>query len=275
MDLSSSSIKFSRCWRSIVAMLLSTLALHVSAQTVTLGGVGSVTPLIKRLAQDFRKTHPEITIIVADPPIGTAGGIRALAAGKVDIAVIGRDLWPGEPGKPRPWLKTPFVLATNGGKTGGLSLAQVADVYAGRKVRWDDGAAIRLVLRGAHESETIVLRKLSPAIDVAVDASLKRTGLPIADTDLEALRLLGSISGSLGTTSLGLLKAQESTLSVVPVDGKHPSAEALQAGSYPWARVFNLVALPEPKPAAAAFLNYLGSAAAMKLARQFEYLPAP
>ena len=243
------------------------------AETFTVGGVGSLTPIIKLLGAEYAKKHPGFDFRVIEPPMGSKGGIRALAAGKIDIAVSGRSVNPDETGVAKAWLQTPLVLATAGGKSKGLTLAQIADIYAGRKTGWDDNTSIRLVLRGDQETETKVLRGMSPAIDAAVTEALKRPGLPTAENDIEALELLGKMPGSLGTTNLGLIKASAARVTALPIEGVVPSGKRMEDGSYPWRRQFYLITPTSPSPALAAFATWLNSPPAFALARKFDYLP--
>ena len=255
----------------LASFLVAGICTPALAETITLGGVGSMTPLLKILGEEYKKRNPTIDVVVMHPPIGTAGGIRALAAGKLDIALSGRSLKPGEVGQAYAWLQTPLILATNGGKTKGLTTKDVADIFAGRKTTWDGGAQIRVVMRGVAETETAALRSISPEVDAAVAEALKRTDLPIAENDLDAMEVLNRISGSVGTATLGLIKADKSRLTVLSIDGKVPSVKALESGAYPWKRDYFLVTTPAIKPAAVSFLNYLRSAPALKLARDLEY----
>jgi phosphate transport system substrate-binding protein len=257
---------------ALTTLLVAGICGSALAETITVGGVGSMTPLLKKLGEEYKKRNPSVDVVVMHPPIGTAGGIRALAGGKLDIALSGRNLKPGEVGQAYPWLQTPLILATNGGKTKGLTSKDIADIYAGRKTTWDGGAQVRVVMRGVAETETAALRSISPEVDVAVSEALKRTDLPIAENDLDAMEVLTRISGSIGTATLGLVKADHSRLTVLSIDGKVPSVKALESGAYPWKRDYFLVTTPAIKPAAVSFLNYLRSAPALKLAREFEYL---
>jgi phosphate transport system substrate-binding protein len=244
-----------------------------AAETLTLGGVGGVTPLAKRLAAEYVRLNPGVEVKVIEPPLGSSGGLRGLATGKVDLVLSGRPPKANEIGQPQPWLRTPLVLATNGGRSAGVTRAQVADIYAGRKTAWDDQQPIRLVMRGEYESETATLRKLSPEVDAAVAKALQRFDLPMAENDLEALDTLLKFSGSLGTSSLGLIKASGAKLTVLPIDGIVPSVKTMEHGSYPLARHFLLISSPTPRPAAMALARWLHSPAALAIAREFDYLP--
>jgi phosphate transport system substrate-binding protein len=256
-----------------LACISAVLPAPTFAETITVGGVGSLSPLVRKLADDYGKKNPGVDIVVVHPPLGTRGGMRALASGKIDILLSGRELKPDEAAQSTPWVQTPLVLATNRGKTSGFSRAQLADVYAWRKNTWDDNNPIRLVLRGDQETETRDLRAMSPEIDAAVGTALKRGDLPIAENDLDALDSLTRIPGSFGTTSLGLLTASDSKLVVVPIDGVKPSIKVVEDGSYRWLRHYHLGVAKAPRPAATAFYSWLKSPPAIDAARKLDYLP--
>jgi phosphate transport system substrate-binding protein len=246
----------------------------MAAESITVGGVGSLTPLLKALGQQYTKTNAGIDIVVLHPPIGSAGAARALGANKVDIALLGRALKADESGQTIAWVRTPLVIATAGGPAKGLTQLQLADMYSGKQVAWGNGKPVRLVMRGASESETTTLRAMSPEIDAAVGAALKRSDLPVAENDLEALDTLTRIPGSLGTTTLGLITAQGVRIDALSIDGKSPTVKSLESGTYPWFRQYYLVHRAKPAPAVAAFLAYLQSPPALAAARKLDYIAA-
>lgn len=246
---------------------------HATADTVSIGGVGAVTPLVKRLAADFSRANRAIAVAVIDPPIGSTGGLRALAAGKLDIALSGRPLNPGETGVVHSWVRTPLVLATSDGRLESSALETYAAIFSGARRTWDDGRPVRLVLRGAFESETLTLRSLSPAMREAIDAALARREAPVADNDLQALDLLVKVKGSLGSTSFGLASSHPDGLRMLPIQGRMPSLEGLASGHYPWHRSFQLVLGENPTEPARKFLAYLRSDRGYDTARKLGYLP--
>ena len=248
----------------------------LNAETITVGGVGGMAPLMQKLADRFVQQHPAHNVTILHPPLGSGGGIRALAGGRIDIAMSGRPLKEGEKGQSIPWLKTPLVLASQEGVlTNGLDSKLIADIYAGRKTQWDNGLPMRLVIRGPEETEIKMLRAHTKDIEEAISVALKRTDLPVGVNDLDALALLRQIKGSIGTTTLGLLRTQGEKLKVFPLNGHQPSLDNLLKGHYPLARDYFLITPAELKPAAAAFVAFLQSAAAQKLARQYDYIALP
>jgi phosphate transport system substrate-binding protein len=263
-----------RLSRFIVSVFVGFFMQSAMAETVTIGGVGALTPLVAKLAEKFSKQNPAIEVVITMPPIGTAGSVRALAAGKIDIALSGRAAKAGETDVFYPWLRTPLVLATSDGKASkGLSKMDVADIFAGRRNEWEDGKPMRLILRSENETEMKSIRAISPEIDAAAGEALKRPGLPVAENDLEALELLSKTKGSLGSTALGLIKSNGAALKVINIEGQTPSLAALENGKYGLQRAFYLVSNATLKPAASVFLNYLKSPQALKEAALVEFGP--
>lgn len=243
------------------------------AQTVQVGGVGSLTPLVQQLAAEFEKTHPGTKVQVMDPPVGSTGSLRALAAGRLDVALSGRPLKDKETGDLRPWVQTALVLATSDAPVKTLDSAGLVRMFQGEVKTWADGRPLRLVLRGAFESETLMLRQLSPALDAAVLDALQRGEAPVADNDLAALEMIEKIQGSLGSTSLGLVLSSHSKVRMIPLNGQTPTVDNLASGRYPWVRPYYLVLRPDASAATRQFVAYLMSAPAFERARRLGYLP--
>ena len=261
--------------KSLLGLIVTLLVFNVQAEMITVAGVGSLSPLVGVLAKTFEKENPGVSIQVMHPPLGSNGGLRAMSAGKVDIVLSGRPLKPNESGHAMPWVMTPLVFASQGGKSvKGFDLAAVADVYSARRTQWDDGKPIRLIMRGAQETELITLRALSKEIDAAIGLALKRDDLPVAENDLDAVAMLRRINGSLGTTTLGLLRLDETnTLKTIAVNGHLPSLQAMQKGDYTLVRKYYLVSSESPTALHSRFISYLTSPAAMKLAAKYAYAP--
>lgn len=249
-----------------------------SPLTCVVGGTGSSTPLIRLLAEEFSRTHPDIDVTIMSPPLGSAGGLRALSSGRIDLAVIA---WMPKPeesaqlGKIFELARTPFVFATRDGQRAqGFQLADLADVYAGRFTKWPNALPVRLILRSEHDAETRVLRSMSPDIDRENRNALRRKGMVIAENDLDAIDLIERIEGSLGTTTLGLVKAQKRRVQLIAINRVVPTAAALENGAYPWHKTLYVAAPKTPSPAALKFMEFVRSPEARDIMRHIEYLPA-
>lgn len=244
-------------------------------ESVRVGGTGAGTLLLQRLGEAYGKGTSGARVHAVLPPLGSAGGVRALAASAVDLAVVvfppGRDA--PAVGRSQPWVRTPLVFVA-GGAPGEQELTrdQVADVYAGRLRQWPDGRPIRPVLRYPQESELKLLRAISPEMNAAVGLAHKRGGTPLAENDLDNLQLLERTPGSFGALSLGQLLLAGSPLAPLKIDGVPPTVAALRSRRYPYEKTLHLVVGRDPSPATQRFVAYLHSPAARDLLVGLGYL---
>jgi phosphate transport system substrate-binding protein len=267
-----------RLFPTIALLAAALIGAALAAEPVVVGGTGSSGPLMQLLIDRFRSSHPQAEFRIVTPPMGSGGALRALAAGKIDIAVTARR--PDEDGAgirvAVELARTPFVMATRDGvRPRGFGLAELAEVYAGRLTAWDDGRPIRLILRAPEESDTLALRAMSPEMDAAVRAAAQRTGMVTAENDLDTLEVLEKVPAALAPTTLGLLHTLGKDHRVLPLAGVAPTLVALESGRYPWSKRLFAVHDARPTPATRAFLDFLRTAAAQETMRRADYLPAP
>jgi ABC-type phosphate transport system substrate-binding protein len=62
----------------------------LAEEAVRIGGTGSGTALLGKLAALYLEARPDTRIQIMSPSLGSTGGLRALAAGRIDIVVSGR-----------------------------------------------------------------------------------------------------------------------------------------------------------------------------------------
>ena len=203
------------------------------------------------------------------PNLGTGGGLKALAAGAIDIALAARPPDDGERARglvAREWMRTPFVFACHRAVPPlRPTLAELASLYAGRVHQWPNGTPVRLVLRPASDADTRQLRSLSPAMAEALTAAQTRPGAHVAVTDGDAAEAIERIPGALGALALGLLRSDGRQLLVLDLDGIKPGIDTLAAGRYPHAKTIYLVTRGTPAGAVAATLADAAAARAAAL----------
>lgn len=248
-------------------------------ETLTVGGTGSAMPLIGQFAQAYGSLEPNVKVRVVDPPLGSNGAIRAVLAGAVDLAVLGKPLTEAEKAQGcQDWElgRTPFLVVTERKlPLPGFTVEQLAAIYSGKMTTWSDGAPIRLVVRNQFESDTLILRKMSPDMDRAVDVALARPGMLVAANDLENIDLLERTPDSLGTSNLALVQAQNRKLNALPIDGKEPTLAAMRQGTYPYSKSIYLARGPKLSPVAQGFLEFILSASGKEILDRAGYVPAP
>ena len=247
-------------------------------ETLTVGGTGSAMPLVGQFAQAYGSLEPNVKVRVVDPPLGSNGAIRAVLAGAVDLAVLGKPLTEAEKAQGcQDWElgRTPFLVVTERKlPLPGFTVEQLAAIYSGKMTTWSDGSPIRLVVRNLFESDTLILRKMSPDMDRAVDVALARPGMLVAANDLENIDLLERTSDSLGTSNLALVQAQNRKLNALPIDGKEPTLAAMRQGTYPYSKSIYLARGPKLSPVAQGFLEFILSASGKEILDRAGYVPA-
>lgn len=178
------------------------------------------------------------------PDLSGGGGIRAVIAGKLDLAVSTRALKASEQDDAIQVElgKTPFVFAvaaTN--PIAGLSSAELEAVYTGTRTTWPDGRPLRLVLASADDRDNELLAALSAGMRRAVTAAHARPGMLIERTDRARADAIIRMPDALGTSTLALIRTEAPQLKPVALDGVMPSPETVASGTYPVVKTVWLV----------------------------------
>lgn len=233
-----------------------------AADTIRLGGTGAGLGTMQALSAGFARAAPAHTIVIV-PNLGTGGGLKALAAGAIDVAVIARPLKPDEHAQGLTAVeygKTPFVLATSKAGAGKLgSRAELADMLSGRTTAWPGGAPVRPVMRPRQDSDTAILETFSPAVKQAVSLALARPGMIIASTDQDAADTIEKTPGAIGSTTLALVRTEKRQLDIQTINGVVPSPATLANGSYPYGKTMYLARNGAGSAAINSFLDFVAS----------------
>lgn len=249
------------------------------ASTLKIGGSGTNLATMRLLAAGFSRTHPGIRVTIVEPSLGSSGGIKAAAAGALDIGMSSRPLKESERRsglRETAYAKSPLVFATLRfhGQTN-LSYREITDIYRGRRTEWPDGSRLRLILRPDSDSDTIVLRDSIPEMKSVLDEAYRHQGFPIAATDQDSADQIAAIPGGVGTSVLCLLITEKRPLKVFTLNGVVPSPETIANGKYPLVKTLYLVTPTSPNRAAKKFITYLQSDEAVKTLRRTGHLPLP
>lgn len=235
------------------------------AQTddIRIGGTGGALATMQHLADAYVKTRPGVRITVL-PSLGSGGGIKAVLAGSIQIAVSARPLKPEEiqmGASVVEYARTPFVFVTAAtSRVAGLSMQELVDIYAGKTERWPDGARIRLVLRPIGDSDSDMIKSMSVAMREAKGKAEQRKGMMFAVTDQDAAASLEKIAGALGPMTLAQIRSEKRSLKVLRLDNIEPSVQSIADGSYPYYKTLLLVTTLQTSAAARQFIAYVQSA---------------
>lgn len=264
-----------RTWRnarsgggaSALALLLG-LCGGAMAEEFSIGGSGAALGTLQNLATEFTARNPDIRITTA-PSLGSAGGVRALVAGVIGLAVTSRALTDGERKLgvvEVEFARTPFVFAVSTrSKVTAISSAELAAIYANEMRAWADGGRVRVVLRPASDVDTEMVASISPAIRRALALAQTRPGVQFSVNDQDAADDLEKIDGAIGPTSLALIVSEKRKLRALKLDGREPTPMNAASGVYPYHKRLFLVTGAKRTAAVERFADFVQSPAGRKI----------
>jgi len=261
-------------WQGILgatAVLVLWSAASVHAEDIRIGGTGAALGTLQLLAEAYAKSHPNTKITVL-PSIGSGGGIKAVLSGAIQIGLSSRPLTEAEVKAGAVGVeygRTPLVFATSTTtKTGGLTTQNLVDIYAGKTEQWPDGTKIRVVLRPIGDSDSKLIKNISPAMREATRAAEQRKGMSFTVTDQDAANNIEKISGALGPSTLALILSEKRRVKVLTLNDIAPDAKSIADGSYPLYKQLLLITGPKTPFPAHEFVTFVRSAAGREILSQ-------
>jgi phosphate transport system substrate-binding protein len=243
---------------------------------IRVSGTGTALGTLRLLASAYEKAHPGQVVHLL-PSVGSAGGIKAVGDGALDLAVSGRELLPAERGHglvARPFARTAFAFAAGPrAAVDDLTPALLARIFRGESTVWPDGERIRLVLRPRNDADTLFIRSLSPELDAAVELALARDGMVMATTNQDCNETLARTPGSIGPSSLTQLMTEPVGLRPLSWNGVMPNLKNLSSGAYPLVKPLLLVVRAPLSGKVRSFLEYLATPEAGRILEQTGNLP--
>lgn len=268
LTLPLTATKWVRASGVALAMMVSAIA---GAQEIKVGGTGAALGTMQVLAQAYAATQPNAKITVL-PSMGSGGGIKALLAGAIQIAVSSRALTEAEARSGAvsfEYGRTPFVFVTaSTSNATGITTQNLVDFYAGKIDAWSDGTKLRLVLRPIGDSDSELIKAMSLAMHEAKTAAEQRKGMVFTVTDQETASAIEKTPGALGPSTLALLNSEKRPLKALTLDGVTPSAQNLANGSYPLFKQLHIVTGPKSPLEAKLFIGFIRSNAGRQILQE-------
>lgn len=226
----------------VILMLL--VALPAEAyEKMRCGGTGSGLELVRQLVNLYAKQHQRLDVQVV-PSLGSTGGIKALQAGALDLAISARPVKPEEQGVESIHLcRTPVAFAVHPASTASVIHSNdLVQFYGNVAQTWPNGGRVRLLLRPDADIDTKLLRSISPAVDHALSQARLRPGMIMAVTDHDNLKLLQTTPGAFGMATLAMVTAERAKVRLLAFNGVEPTLQNLMVGRYPLVRDYYLIA---------------------------------
>lgn len=247
---------------------LAACATAARAEEIRIGGTGSALGTMQLLASAYVERHPRISAVVL-PSLGTSGGIKALRAGAIQIALSSRPLKDTEASAgavATEYGRTPFIFATGStNKLSSITTSKLAEIYAGKAEQWPDGSKIRLVLRPVGDSDTETIKSMSPAMRDAKTAAEQRPGMLFTVTDQDTADSIEKVPGALGPSTLALMLSEKRAFKALALDGVVPDAQSITDGRYPLFKTMFMITGANPSPAVQGFVAFVRSPAGREI----------
>jgi phosphate transport system substrate-binding protein len=261
-------------WHGILratAVLVLCSAASANAEDIRIGGTGAGLGTMRLLAEAYARSHPNTRIAVL-PSIGSSGSIKAVLSGAIQIGLSSRPLTEDEVKAGAVGVeygRTPLVFATSmTTKTGGLTTQNLVDIYAGKTEQWPDGTKIRLLLRPIGDSDSKLIKNMSPAMREATRAAEQRKGMSFTVTDQDTANNIEKVPGALGPSTLALILSEKRQVKVLTLNGIAPDAKSIADGSYPLYKQLLLITGPKTPAPAHEFVTFVRSAAGREILSQ-------
>ena len=248
-----------------------------AAETLTVAGTGAAIATMRIIGTAFEQANPGVKVIVPKS-LGSGGGIKALLKGKIDIALASRPIKDSERAAGavgRAYARTPFLLVVSG--TGHADLnhtsREIEDIFAYRKTAWSDGHPVRFVLRPESDSDTTMLVRWFPSIKPLLETARRKRGIITATSDQQAMDVAERVPGTVTTSTLTAITAENRKLQPLIIDGIAPTPDNINDGTYKWFKELLYVTTSTRSVTAKAFLEFLMSPNGARLLRETGNVP--
>jgi len=263
----------------------------LAGETITVKGSDTMVILAQRWAEEYMKTHGDVTIQVTGGGSGT--GIAALVNGTTALANSSRPIKGEEKDAARRnkievvEFKTAMdglaVVVNSANPVDHLTLKQVGMIYSGYINNWKQvGGPDKRIIRYSRESNsgTYVFFKEHVLMnrDYAADAQTMPGTSAVAEAvskDLNAIGY-GGVAYFATNPKLKILKISKEdkgeAISPLGAGGK-PNFEAVWSGSYPIARYLYVYSAGQPAAAVRAYLDWILGPEGQAIVEKMEYIP--
>ena len=240
-----------------------------AGEQIRIGGTGASLEYSKVMARIYTEKTPGAEVTVREG-LGSSGGIRAVIAGALDVAISGRPLKAKEASDGLfavEIMKTPFGFFTSRREPVDVAASDVRQLYThiGVPSEWFGGETVRIVLRPHSDSDLQLAGHYSEGLGDSMEAARRHSGIPIAQTDQDNAGIAENMNNSLTTGTLLQMVSENRNLRPLLIDGIAPTLETMRSGEYRFTKTLYLVHRESPSDAVRNFAAYLFSDEAVEV----------
>jgi phosphate transport system substrate-binding protein len=241
-------------------MVLMTLPAR-GAERIVLDGSSGMLPLARALAAAYQKQSSDPQVETGNG-LGTGARLRALAEGKIHIALASHGIKPDDIQKGNLKIvevaKGAIVFAVNASvPIANITESEVCDIYSGKTRNWQ-------VLRGTDNSVAVLTRpptEVDPEVirdKVACFKELKEVETAkVMARGGDMAKGLAETAHAIGMTSMTVVEQSGGQVRALSLSGTTPTEENVKSGRYFLTRDFLFVIRGEPTPPVKNFLDFV------------------
>lgn len=264
-------MKKSTLW--IMSFLL--IATTAQAETIKIGGSGSMIPLLTELGKAYMKKNPNDTVEVNQKSMGQPGGIVGLNAGAIDIAMSAMEITAEQkklPVLPLEIARVAGVVAVSANVTvTSITSQQLCDIYSGKITNWKQvggaDAAIDAMTRPDSDSTKQSFRAAFACMNNLKEAP-QILNLPKSQ---DAHKALSTRNNAICPVDLIAIGDSNGKFKELKIDGKGSADFA--SGKWPFVLRNHLVLGKNRGEAVKRFLNFIKSAEGQSIIKKEKATP--
>ncbi|MFH1434427.1 MAG: substrate-binding domain-containing protein [Pseudomonadota bacterium] len=246
---------------------------------IRIAGSGSCIPVTRLLAEKFMEADPDRNVMVFDS-IGSTGGVSAVMAGDIDIALVSRPLKQSEKNAASlrvvPLARVAAVVAVNtsaGVRT--ISRQELKDIFMGTKKAWGNGTPIVVLQREKGDSSHAAIGRVIGEFG-RINMEAYRAGKwRVLFKDQQMISALAGTTGAIGITDAGIVRFSESKfIRMLEYENRPPTAGNIEKGTYPFYKDLSFVVIGDAgDERVGAFLDFVRTDAAQEALLTMGYIP--
>ena len=257
-----SSHTFLSSMRYSIALLLALMILPArGAESIVLDGSSGMLPLARALAAAYQKQSPDPQVETGKG-LGTGARLRALAEGKIHIALASHGIKPDDIQKGNLKIievaKGAIVFAVNASvPIANITESEVCDIYSGKSRNWQ-------ALRGTDNPVAVLSR---PPTEVDPEVIREKVACFKDLEEVETAKVmarggdmakgLAETPHAIGMTSMTVVEQSGGQVKALSLTGTAPTEENVKSGRYFLTRDFLFVIRGEPTPLVKRFVDFV------------------